>query len=246
MALANYALITVAEAREELGIDSAATADTAALESVIALATATIEKHLDRSLRYRGTALVDLMDVRPEDGRTDFIATIDRPIFEIVSIKEANQRGTGDFWASITALTEGTDYYVDKARGRIERLANGWSQSMRSAEVDWWPSGQLSAPPARGWGRWVRVEYKAGFEGQDAQPTEAEPLPAIFQQVCRELVALKWREIKRGEQGVTGVTNELGNFQRIGPAKLQPQHEAALRDEKQTDLSANTTRDKAF
>ena len=241
MALANWALCTEAEARQELNLVSEATADQVALWGVIELATLTIEKQLaGRELRYR-SAKTDIADVRPDAGVPDLIYTIDRPIFAITSVKESDSLATA--WSAITALTLNTDYSVDYARGRIERLSSGMSRELLSSDSEYWGSGLSSYGSSRPtWKRYVQVAYSAGFRGIDGQPSAAEALPGIYTLICRELVALKWKEIKRGQQGVSAVTDETGNYQRFGAAKLTAAHVEMLRDEMRSDYTGNTTR----
>lgn len=251
MALVNHALITVADALEELAIQPEATQFTARLERVIELCTAEIETFCKRQIRYRGTEFTEYFRFTEDAGRTNTLYVIDRPVFAVTSIKETNVQAAGDFWATITALTAGVDYVTDLNRGRIERLSSGWSNELRQSESAWYPSGMVSGLGGIGGPVWplgsraVQVKYKAGYEGIDSLPAEAPVLDPIFAEVCRQLVALKWKEIVRGMQGTTGVTDETGNFLRIGPAKLTNDMKDMLRDEVRSELTGNASRDTA-
>lgn len=237
MALANHALITVAEAHQELGDNDTGTADTARIEAVIALCTASIETYLRRQIRYRGTEFTEYSSLRE---RGVFIFTIQRPVFVVTEVKESDLRD----WANATALVSGTDYIANLSRGRFERLSSGWSADLRAASAEWYPSGIPSGAGGLGGPSWavgpktVRIKYRAGYRGLDALPAEAAELPGIFTAVCRELFALKWREIKRGAQGISATTDETGNFTKFGPAKLTNEMKEALRDELRLEETA--------
>ena len=94
-----------------------------------------------------------------------------------------------------TALVVDTDYMVKLPGGKIIRLSG-------SSPTTWQTGFEA-----------VRVIYTAGYADTAAVPTP-------IKDVVNKHFALTYREIERKQQGMTGMSDDLGNFSRIGAAKL--------------------------
>ncbi len=115
------------------------------------------------------------------------------------------------------AVTGGRDY--------LRRLSAG------SVAVGWfWPTGlkadNLSYGPAP---RPIRLTYTAGY-------TNTAAVPARIKTQAKRYAALLWRERERGSQGVSSMSDALGNFTRFGAARITPEMAEALYDERRIEF----------
>ena len=113
------------------------------------------------------------------------------PIISVTTVHEDSGR---DYPAS-SLLTETTDYIVSKPRGALIRVSgsgkSGWETGFRA----------------------IKVVYAGGYTNEAAVPHDIKG-------VGREYTALIYREVVRGEQNISGLSDSTGNITRFGPARL--------------------------
>lgn len=125
-----------------------------------------------------------------EEGSRE-LYVIDYPVVSVTSIYEDRTRVYG----ASTQLTEASDFVVSKNLGRITRVVPGGG-------VRAWACGFRS----------VKVTYTYGFALAD--------VPARYKDFAGQIAALIWAEKKRGQFGVTGMSDSLGNFTRVSASHL--------------------------
>lgn len=140
MSLSTYALVTVDELKEVLGI--AASGQDAVLEGVIGRATSAIEAVLGRQLVTRGT----LTEYHTVEGRTAALVALQFPITTITSVQEGIW--SGGSWVPGVTLTAGSGYVADNAAGRLVKLGAFWQVGVDA----------------------VKFVYEAGFADSTAVP----------------------------------------------------------------------------
>lgn len=229
MALAAGALIEVEDLLQELQAPAASlSARTAELERVIMLASSAIENALHRPGLIWTGADTPLEETHSPRIPSPQLWLRRYPIIDVASVRESAERD----WTS-DPLTVGRDYVVNTARGRLERLTSGVTAEFVLADAACWPSGVSSFAAVNP--RWpvgasvVQVRYRGGY-------TTRATLPFDIVDVCRRFAALRWREITRGEQGVTGSADAAGNFTRYATARLTREMLEQLRPYMATDL----------
>jgi hypothetical protein len=142
MALSTYALVSVAELKELLSIDSTLTAQDSVLENVINRASESIETFLGRRIATRGSTT----EYHTVESGLSEVCALNYPVTTVTSVDEGEwQSGT---WTSEDTLTHGTDYVYDAAAGVFVRLEA------------YWPSGQDA----------IRLVYTAGYAAPAAVP----------------------------------------------------------------------------
>ena len=150
-----------------------------------------------------------------EDSEAELF-TLDYPIISVTSVHEDTNRTYG----ATALLTVTTQYIVSKPVGKIIRVYS--ASSGRTA----WLTGF----------RAVKVIYTAGYADTDSVPRE-------LKDVCKRLVALKFREVERGQQGLSGQADDVGNYTRFGPPELTKGMQAQLRPFKRNEYSWTGERD---
>lgn len=191
MAILAHALVTVAELKDELNVSGAAR--DATLEEIGNRVTALIEGHLDRKIieRVSGTVAQSYTEYHSIDRTVEDIYLREWPVVSITSVQEIQT------WPATyaTALTVNADYFLDGKASRLTRI--------NSTGVSYWAIGRRS----------VKVVYRGGYS------TLAE-VPYEIRDVARRLGATLYKEVDRGQQGVSGYSDSIGNFTRFGAAKL--------------------------
>jgi hypothetical protein len=199
MALDAHALVTLTEAKEELNISG--TARDTALETAIHRATGMVEAYLDRQVveRVSGTVPVAYTEYHSLDESVEDIFLHEWPIVSVTSVAESSA------WPRdySTALVAGTDYSKNDKTARLTRLATGG--------VSTWQTG---------W-RGVKVVYRGGYSALTS-------VPWPIRDVARRLAALLFKELDRGQHGITGYSDSIGNFTRLGTARLTDDMKAQL------------------
>jgi hypothetical protein len=203
MAIQAHALVTVSELKDELNVSG--TARDATLEEVANRTTALIEGFLDRKVVERSTTVGT---VTTYTTYTEY-HTLDRPLEEIylrewpiVAITSVQELQTFPSTYA-TALVEGTTYLKSTNSGKLVRIGTGGAYA--------WPTGL----------RGVKVVYRGGYTALSSVPYE-------IRDVARRLGAMLFKELDRGQQGVSGYSDSIGNFTRFGPAKLTDDMKEAL------------------
>ena len=138
----------------------------------------------------------------------------DWPIIAVTDVAEDIARTYG------TSLTVNTQYIVTAQKGKLTRT---WSAT--SGETAWQTGFRA-----------VRVQYTAGYE-------EKEDVPDHIKDVCKRLVALKYREVDRKHEGLSGASDDAGNWTRFGTADLTDNMRKQIYTEKRNEFSTTGERD---
>jgi hypothetical protein len=108
-----------------------------------------------------------------------------------------------------TLLTVDEDYEIVRGqRDFIRRLDS------------YWPYGT----------RTVKLVYTAGYATTAA-------VPGTIKAQAKRYAALLWREIDRKAQGVSSMSDSMGNVARFGAARITDEMRAALMDEARVERS---------
>ncbi len=127
------------------------------------------------------------------DNSDHELETLQSPIISMTTIHEDSTRA----YASTELLTENTDYVVVKPKGKVVRI-NGATGGRRN-----WGGGFYA----------IKVIYTGGYS------TIAD-VPGPLKDVCRRLVGIKYREIERKQQGISGASDDFGNYTRFGASDI--------------------------
>jgi len=183
-------------------VGAGGSAKDATLTEIINRVTTEIEGHLARQIVTRG-ALVEFHTMR--DCSSELL-TQERPIIAVTTIHE--DLGLPRTYGAAALLVNDTDYQLVKPRGLVRRLQGlglpiEWALGLRA----------------------IKIVYTAGY-------ATAADAPASIRGVAFGYAALAWSETKRGDFGVSGASDALGNYTRFAPAQLTPQMKDALADER--------------
>jgi hypothetical protein len=170
---------------------------TALLEEIIHRASDLVEQYLEREIVTRGA----VTEYHNPTGLHD-VATLwlrNYPIDTITSVHEDTgwPRTYGDSYL----LVAGTDY-ASASPNLLRRMDSGGLRA--------WAPGF----------RTVKVVYSYGYENTDAVPDRIKK-PTI------DLCALMWAEATRGQHGISGASDSIGNWTRFSAAQLTQ----AMKDE---------------
>lgn len=155
-----------------------------------------IERKLDRRVRYRGynyTEYHTFTDPRP------YFHTREFPIISVVSLHESMNRS----YDSGALLTEDTDFIAQKGndtRGKIWKISSG-----TAFPNNFDPGVEL-----------VKLIYTAGFNGIASVPED-------LRIACKRCVGRLYREIDRKLQGVSNMSDQLGNITRFSDKLMPPE-----------------------
>jgi len=121
-------LAKVAELKARLGIEGSAQ-DTN-LSNVLRGASALLDRHCGRVFEYSATARVKVYDGDEFDLRLDCWPIVGDPVVKLALDRD---------FAAATALTAGTDYLIDRARGLIRYPYQGvrWPVGLAIIQVSW-------------------------------------------------------------------------------------------------------------
>lgn len=139
--------------------------------------------------------------------------TLDRPVISISSIHESTA------WPRVydadSALTADEDYQLLSTRGVLRRIGSGgprcWAPGIRT----------------------VRLVGSFGYQNTAAVP-ERIKAPTL------ELCALFWAEATRGQDGISGASDEHGNWSRFSAAGITPEIEKKLAGEQRVHEGLET------
>lgn len=191
MSILSHSLVTVAELKDEINITGSGR--DATIEEIANRVTALIEGHLDRKIieRVAGTVAVSYTEYHSIDRTVEDIYLREWPVVSITSVQEIQT------WPATyaTTLAGNTGYFLDAKASRLTRID--------STGVSYWAIGRRS----------VKVVYRGGYS------TLAE-VPYEIRDVARRLGATLYKEVDRGQQGISGYSDSIGNFTRFGAAKL--------------------------
>ena len=204
MPLSPYALLDVEEMKGHVGAGGAA--KDPVLEGVINRVSDEIEAHLGRQIVTRGS-LTEYHTMRAEAtpvGASD-LRTLEWPIITVTSVHEDTV--TPRTYGAGALLVVDTGYQVIKPTGTIRRIEG--LGGLRN-----WHTGS----------RAIKVVYSAGY-------ATTATVPARIKAVALRYAALIWGETKRGDFGVSGASDALGNYTRFAPAQLTPEMKSALAPE---------------
>lgn len=210
MSLSSYALVSLAEAKDFIGLGG--TTKDPILESIISRVTDEIEDHLGRWIvcptgdATRGT-LTEFHTFQADGDPvcTANLRTLEWPIISVTGVYE----DTAVPRTYSSALVSGTDYEVIKPKGLIRRLCGGAGATMPWATAH----------------RAVKVVYTAGY-------TSTSAVPERIKAVALRYVSLIWSEASRGDFGMYGRSDALGNYTRYATPKLTAEMAGALTNER--------------
>lgn len=216
MAVSTYALVSLTETKEHLGVPG--TQKDTALEGIIDRISAEIEQFLRRQIVTRG-ALTEYHTLQAQGSLVErsVIRTLERPIISITTVCE--DTATPRTYGASTELVAGTGYELVKPKGLIRRIDG-------AGTLKCWATGH----------RAIRVVYTAGY-------ATTAVVPANIKAVALRYAALVWGEEKRGDFGVSGASDQLGNYTRFAPAQLTPEMKSALLPEARRSFWESGERD---
>lgn len=183
--LAAYALVNEAEMKTHLSIDIEDHDRDGLIRDCINECSLWFEQKTSRRLRYRGYTNTEYHSFK--DYRAFFYA-LEYPVIAAVGLWESPVRAFTDSWK----LTEGTDYVLDKPFGKVTRISSGTS----------WPTNFDVGVEH------VKFQYTCGFDGIDGVPSD-------WKLHLKRCAARLFRELDRGEQGRSSISDNLGNISRF-------------------------------
>lgn len=130
--------------------------------------------------------------------------TLEWPIIAVTEVAESDASPRDYTGAAILTTSQ---YQLVKPAGRLVRLDTG-------LPVGW----------QTGW-RAIRVKYDGGY-------ADTAAVPDRIRSVAARLAGLYLRETERGQQGVSSMSDALGNVTRMGPARITPDMERELASER--------------
>lgn len=151
MSLSTYALVSLTELKDHLGISGAG--KDIALEDVINRVTDEIEQYLDRQIVTRGS----LTEYHTFSEDTCELRTLERPLTAVTTVHE--DTSLPRTYAAATLLVSGTDYHAVNPAGVIRRI-NG-AGLLRS-----WATGY----------RAIKVVYTAGYASTATVPARIKAI----------------------------------------------------------------------
>lgn len=173
-----------------------------------------IERKLDRRVRYRSynyTEYHTFTDPRPYFHAREF------PIISVVTLHESMNRS----FDSDSLMVEDTDYLAQKGndtRGKIWKISSG---TAFPSNFD--PGVEL-----------IKLVYTAGFDG-------LANVPEDLRIACKRCVGRLYREVDRKLQGVSNMSDKLGNITRFSDKLMPPEVKDMLTPHKR--LTYETGRD---
>lgn len=204
MPLSAYALVSLEELRAHLGVGG--NAKDTELEQIVNRVSDEIEAHLGRQIVTRGN-LTEYHTLRSggEPVSDDELRTLEWPIITVTSVHE--DTATPRAYGASALLADGTGYEVVKPKGIIRRIEGlgtprYWSTAHRA----------------------IKVVYSAGYADVDS-------VPARIKGVVKDYAALLWGQQKRGDFGISGQSDAVGNYTRFTVAHLTPEMKVALAPE---------------
>lgn len=217
MSLSAYALVSLEEARAHLGLGG--NAKDAELELIVNRVSDEIERYLGRQIVTRGS-LTEYHTMQSGGGLRvchPDLRTLEWPIITVTSVHE--DTATPRAYGAAALLVEGTGYEVVKPKGLIRRIEGlGVTRD--------WSTGH----------RAIKVVYSAGYADVDS-------VPARIKSVALRYLGLMWGEAKRGDFGISGQADAVGNYTRFTVAHLTPEMRVALVDEARHSLWESGERD---
>jgi hypothetical protein len=216
MPLSAYALVSLAELKDFIGAGGNAKDST--LEDVINRVSDEVEAFLDRQVVTRG-ALTEYHTLRTSGApvETNELWTLERPIITVTTVHE--DTGYPRTYGAAYLLAEGTGYEVIKPKGLIR-----WISSLG---MPWdWSTGH----------RAIKVIYSGGYANTAGVPTRIKA-------VVLRYAALIWSEQKRGDFGISGAADSLGNYTRFLAAQMTDDMKAALEPERRWGFWESGERD---
>jgi hypothetical protein len=203
VSLSAYSLLTLDELKDALSISGPG--KDGQLEAILNRVTDEIEDFLGRQIVTRST----LTEYHSMGWETDELLTREYPILTVTTIHEdvALPRTYG----SSALLVVDKDYQLVKGaqpRSIIRRINGGIG-------LPWaWLGGS----------RAIKVVYTAGYA--------AGSVPERIKAQALRYASLIWDEQKRGSYGISGQSDALGNFTRFAVARLTPEIQGALVNER--------------
>ncbi len=119
-------------------------------------------------------------------------------------------------YGSSTELIENTDFIVDKESGSLQRITGTSKLS--------WHVGDLEP---------IKVVYTAGYAQKD--------VPDDIKKVCRELTAMKYREIDERTQNHDSTNDAFGAVRRFGPPMMTRGMKARIWSERTVTFPGSAT-----
>lgn len=187
--------------------DHSGVSDEQTLDDLLEASTAEIEGFLNKHVVTPGT----ITEYHELHDYTSEIYLRQWPVIAVTSVHEDTNREYG----ATTLLTEGTDYIVDAAPGRLIRVSGASKTS--------WSTGFEA----------IKVVYSGGYATQAA-------VPADLKKISREHVVMMLREIENRDQNLESVQDAFGNFRRFGPVMLTSGMKSRLRRHRSISLGGQT------
>jgi hypothetical protein len=194
MGLSATALLTVAELKDYVSPGATGAANDTRLELVINRASALLDRALERELVTRGN-ITEYHTVRPGECS---LRLSQWPTIAVTSVYEDSSRA----FAAASLLTVTTDYIVSAPEGRLIRVLSAQPTSWRT-----------------GW-RVIKVVHSAGYLKTDATPVGALAVPDDLKDAALKLAAKLWMESTRQQWGVSGMSDNAGNWTRLEATAL--------------------------
>lgn len=139
------------------------------------------------------------------------IRLLESPIYAFAEINEDSNLDH----AAATALTVSTEYQYS-GHGLVTRVdSDGHPQAFESGY------------------RAIKVRYSAGYGALSTVPPD-------LKDVCLRLAGTKYKEWERGALGITGMSDQLGNYTRIGAAALTDDMRDDLATYRRSDIFTTT------
>lgn len=205
MAVSTYSLLSLEELKEHVGAGGGAR--NALLEQIADRVSDEIEAYLERQIVTRGS-LTEYHSMRAGGSLVDTheLRTLEWPIISVITVHE--DTATPRSYGAGALLAEATGYEVVKPKGLIRRIDG-------LGTLKPWATGH----------RAVKVVYSAGY-------ATTALVPARIKLVALRYAALLWSESKRQDFGISGASDQLGNYTRFATAALTVDMRAALSPER--------------
>ena len=219
MSLSAYSLVSLEEIKEALSVSGAS--KDGALESILNGVTDEIEDYVGRQIVSRGSLTeYHTMAAAGVAIDTSELLTLEYPILTVTTIHE--DVATPRAYGAAALLTLGTAYEIVKGakpRSLIRRLNGG-------AGLPWsWYVGH----------RAIKVVYTAGYT--------LATVPDRIRRVALEYASVLWDQHKRGQYGVSGQSDGLGNYTRFASPQLTDAMKATLYGERRHSFYETGERD---
>ena len=193
MSLWTYAIITAAELKAELSGSSQIVPE--ADKADLESACNRASAAVEGLLRREVVTRGSVVEYHSPSRPACHLSLLQYPVISVTSIYE--DEDWPRTYGAAYLLTASTDYQVVGVNGKVARLT--------SSGLSTW---------ACGW-RTIKVTYSAGWALAN--------VPLEIKDACLKLAALEYREQKRGQQGLSAISDQLGNVQRFARAGVTPE-----------------------